>query len=117
MTPLFLELQRKWIYSLIYDGPIEVNASLCRDNTQLFQRGRSAIGSFLNWKFPRLLYITEERHWDLFCSEIPEAPLHHGGAPLSPPHYGGDLLGHTQREGPQQVLVRARSRPASAPVS
>ena len=49
----------------------------------------------------------EERHCDLLCQEIPEVP----------PQHGGDLLGHTQREGPQQVLVRARSRPASAPVS
>ena len=24
---------------------------------QLLQNGRSAIGSFLSWKFPRLLYI------------------------------------------------------------
>ena len=92
-------------------------ASLCRDYTLLLQRRRSAIGSFLIWKFPRLLYITEERHWDLFCSEIPEVPLHYGGAPLAPPHRGEDLPGLSKREGPESVLVRARSRPASAQVS
>ena len=94
-----------------------MDASLCRDYTLLLQRRRSAIGSFLIWKFPRLLYITEERHWDLLCQEIPAASLHYGGAPLVPPNYGGGLLGHTQREGLQQVLVRAGSRPTSAPVS
>ena len=76
-------------------------ASLGRDCTLLLQRRRSAIGSFLIWKFPSLLYITEERHWDLLCQEIPEAPLHYGGAPLAPPHPGGDLLGLTQRAGTQ----------------
>ena len=58
----------------------------------------------------------EKRHWEFPCLEIPEAPLQHGGAPLVPPNYGGGLLGHTQREGLQQVLVRAGSRPTSAPV-
>ena len=58
-----------------------------------------------------------ERHWDLLCQEIHEAPLNYGGAPLAPQYRSGDLLGLSKREGPQQVLVRARSRPTSAPVS
>ena len=58
----------------------------------------------------------EKRHWEFPNLEIPEAPLQHGGAPLVPPSYGGDLLGHTLREGQQQVLVCARSRPTSASV-
>ena len=75
-----------------------MNASLCRDNTLASP-------------------TPEKRHWDFPNLEIPEAPLHYGGAPLAPPHHGGDLIGHTQREGLQQALVRARSHPASAPVS
>ena len=75
------------------------------------------MGSFLTRKFPRLLYITEERHWDFSNLKIHEAPLYHGGATLVPPHRGGDLLGLSKREGPESVLVRARSRPASAQVS
>ena len=103
-----------------------MNASLCRDNTLAsptpekrhwdfpnleipdapLHHGGAPFGIFSVKKSPRLLYTTEERHWDPLCQEIPEAP----------PHHGGDLLGHTLREGQQQVLVCARSRPTSTSV-
>ena len=69
-----------------------------------------------------------ERHWDLLCQEIHEAPLNYGGAPLVPPHRGGDLLGLSTREGPEVALHLPKclkpsiprtpeetSRPISAP--
>ena len=74
-----LRLGRLWAHT-------EVNIGLCRDNTLA-----SPTPEKRHW----LLYITEERHWDFLCQEIPEAP----------PHHRGELFGPTPREGPQQVLV------------
>ena len=70
----------------------------------------------------------EERHLDLSNLKIHEAPPYHGGAPLVPPHRGGDLLGLSTREGPEVALhlpkcfkpsiprtPEATSRPTSIP--
>ena len=68
----------------------------------------------------------EKRHWEFPELEIPEAPLHHGGAPLGhslsrdpevPSHQGGDFRGQNLREGPQLALACARSRPTSVQTS
>ena len=86
-----------------------------------------------HWEFPELEIPEaplhpEERHLDLSNLKIHEAPPYDGGAPLVPPHRGGDLLGLSIREGPEVALhlpqclkplipqtPEETSRPTSAP--
>ena len=59
----FVKYTKMALQAYLWRADTEVNASLCRDNTLASPK-------------------PEKRHWDFPNLEIPEAPLHHGGAPL-----------------------------------
>ena len=59
----FVKYTKMALQAYLWQADTEVNTSLCRDNTLASPN-------------------PEKRHWDFPNLEIPEAPLHHGGAPL-----------------------------------